>query len=156
MAGSIIFTDSWEPGHWCGAALQLCEHHLVAGEEVDTRYPEQWIYLLWRPTARAVPFNRPDGWGLTVGHPQHVMRESLPAGAAVYLLADVECVWSSWLTIPLACDRFEPWLVAKIRAQIASQKLAESSRYAAWYGNRDADFQRFLNGLNGSFADPPP
>ena len=156
MAGSIIFTDSWEPGHWCGAALQLCAEHLVEGEEEDTRYPEQWIYLLWRPTARAVPFNRPDGWGLTVGHPQHEMRESLPEGTAVYLLADEECVWSSWLTIPLACDRFEPWLVAKIHAHIASQKLAESSRYAAWYGNRDADFQRFLNGLSGSSSDPLP
>ena len=78
MAGSIIFTDSWEPGHWCGAALQLCAEHLVEGEEEDTRYPEQWIYLLWRPTAHAVPFRRPDGWGLTVGHPQHEMRECLP------------------------------------------------------------------------------
>lgn len=78
MASSIIFTDSREPGHWCGAALRLCEPHLVVGEEEDTRYPEQWIYLLWRPTARAVPFSRPDGWGLTVGHPQHEMRECLP------------------------------------------------------------------------------
>ncbi len=41
--------------------------------EEDISYPEQWIYLLRRPTVRAVPFNRPDGWWLTVGHSQHKM-----------------------------------------------------------------------------------
>ena len=49
---------------WCGAALQLCDQHVVdVSEEKAIRYPEQWMYVLWRPTDVAIPFQRPDGWG---------------------------------------------------------------------------------------------
>ena len=45
--------DQWSPGMWCGAALQLCDQHVVdVSKEKAIRYPEQWMYVLWRPTDR--------------------------------------------------------------------------------------------------------
>ena len=147
---SIQFVDEWQPDRWCGAMLKICDQHIVPGADEDFRYPEQWMYLVWRPVQRFIPFNRPDGWGLTIGHPNNVLCNELPDDVTmIYLLAEHECVWSSWLRIPLICDRFEPWLVAKINQRIEEQTIDEASRYAHWYGNHDADFQRFLNRMNG-------
>jgi hypothetical protein len=141
-------TDEWHPDCWCGAALKICDQHIDEGNEFeDYRYPEQWMYLLWRPTDRFVPFMRPDGWGLTIGHPRDVMRECVPENANVYILADRECVWSSWLQIPLVCARYEPWLVTQIKARKEEQKTLEATRYAQWYGNEKTDFEKFLGQL---------
>lgn len=76
----------------------------VSAEE-DIRYPEQWMYVLWRPVYRFVPFLRPDGWGVTLGPPRETMAQCLPAEADVYILADAECAWyqghcmSCWLRV---------------------------------------------------------
>jgi hypothetical protein len=146
----MIATDHWKPGCWSGAILKLCDQHLVeVNAEEDYRYPEQWMYLLWRPVQRFVPFMRPDGWGLTVGHPRDTVIQCLPADAELYLLAEVECVWSSWLQIPLMCERYEPWLVRQIEARRTEQRQLEGSRYAQWYSNSETGFQRFLSQLTG-------
>lgn len=140
--------DQWSPGMWCGAALQLCDQHVVdVSKEKAIRYPEQWMYVLWRPTDIAIPFQRPDGWGLTVGHPRDTMESCLPAQSEIYILPDAESVWSSWLQIPLVCERYEPWLVAKIEARRNEQLQLEASRYAQWYGTTQASFEKFLGTL---------
>ncbi len=141
-------TDQWSPGLWCGAALKLCDRNVVdVSEDEAIRYPEQWMYVLWRPTDLRTPFQRPDGWGLTVGHPRETMANCLPAEAEIYILSDLECVWSSWLQIPLVCERYEPWLVAKIEAGREEQRQLEASRYAQWYGTTQASFEKFLGSL---------
>lgn len=146
-------TDAWQPDFWCGAALKICDQHLVeVSETEDYRYPEQWMYLLWRPAQRFVPFMRPDGWGLTLGHPREVMGNCLPEDADIYILNDKECVWSSWLQIPLVCGRYEPWLITQIEARRDEQKRLEATRYAQWYGNEQSDFERFL----GLVTQQPP
>ncbi len=33
--GQIILTDNWQPGHWYGATLQLCDLHGLDLEGVD-------------------------------------------------------------------------------------------------------------------------
>ena len=142
-------TDQWRPGVWCGSAIKLCDQHVVEfSAEQDIRYPEQWMYVLWQPAYRAVPFLRPDGWGVTLGHPRETMAQCLPVEAEIYILADAECAWSSWLQIPLVCERYEPWLVAQIEARRQEQRQLESSRYAQWYGSTQVDFERFLAKLS--------
>ncbi len=141
-------TDEWSPGLWCGAALKLCDQCIVdVSDDEAFRYPEQWMYVLWRPTDRYVPLTRPDGWGLTIGHPRDTMANCLPADAEIYILSDAESVWSSWLQIPLVCERYEPWLVAKIEARREEQRRLESGRYAHWYGSTQAHFEKFLGSL---------
>lgn len=138
-------TDQWGPGLWCGAALKLCDGHVVdVSEDEAIRYPEQWMYVLWRPTDLCIPFQRPDGWGLTVGHPRDTMTNCLPPEAEIYILSDLESVWSSWLQIPLVCERYEPWLVGKIETRRDEQRQLEASRYAQWYGAAQASFETFL------------
>ncbi len=141
-------TDQWCPGVWCGAAIKLCDQRIVnVSDENAIRYPEQWMYVLWQPAYRFVPFLRPDGWGVTIGHPREAMSQYIPEETEIYILADAECVWSSWLQIPLVCERYEPWLVAQIETRRMEQRQLESSRYAQWYGSTQVDFERFLGNL---------
>jgi len=76
------------------------------------------------------------------------MAQCLPVEAEIYILADAECVWSSWLQIPLMCERYEPWLVTQIEARRQEQRQLELSRYAQWYGSTQVDFERFLAKLS--------
>jgi hypothetical protein len=66
-ATSFKRIDAWRPGCWCAAMLKLCDVHVVEREHEDTRYPEQWMAVLWRP----------DGWAFTVGSPQPWITESV-------------------------------------------------------------------------------
>ena len=150
----LNYTTVWQPGHWCVAMLQVCEQHITDGDSEDElfRYPEQWMYTLWRPSLRFLPFNRPDAFGLTIGKPHSVIEEQMAtqdADATLYVVETSEWLWSSWLSIPLLCDRLEPWLVRQIQSRIGEQRAAESGRYLQWYGSREADFQRFLRNLSG-------
>jgi hypothetical protein len=145
--------DAWRPGCWCAARLKLCDVHVVEGEHEDTRYPEQWMAVLWRPMAQALPWWRPDGWAFTVGSPQPWITESVE-GAPVYVLADHECLWSAWLDISLACERTEPWFTRLLQEHKARQLDAEMERNIAWYGSRGREFEHFLQQLTAP-ADVP-
>lgn len=138
----------WQPGCWCAAVLKLTDQHVVwESEDEGTRYPEQWMYALWRPTAQSKPLTRPDIWGLTVGHPRVELCKLVDSPSNVYLLSEEECLWSSWLAIPLVCDRLEPWLSTAISQKITEQGVAERVRYARWFGDEQSRFNRFLNGV---------
>jgi hypothetical protein len=109
--------DGWRPGCWCAAMLKLCDEHIVEGEHEDTRYPEQWMAMLWRPMAQALPWWRPDGWAFTVGLPLPWIAQSVD-GAAVYFLAEHECLWSAWLDMALACERTDGLRGSRRRQQV--------------------------------------
>lgn len=150
------FTDEWVPGCWSAAVLQVSEQHIVWSdpeESEGTRYPAQWMFVLWRPFDETRPFRRPDAWGLTIGHPREEVARTVGESGTVYVLQDSECLWSSWLTIPLVCDRFEPWLTTAIQAAIQAQQTTERHRYARWYGNERTEFDQFLRRVTQSL--PP-
>lgn len=135
----------WQPGCWCAAVLKLCDQHIVwENEDQGTRYPDQWMFSLWRPMRESKPFIRPDAWGLTIGHPREELRNLVGDAANVYMLQDGECLWSSWLTIPQVCDRYEPWLTTAIEETITTQRAAERARYLQWYGSEQMQFNQFL------------
>lgn len=111
---------------------------------MGTRYPEQWMFVVWRPMTEAKPFVRPDAWGLTIGRPEPELQRLVGQGAEVYLLADDECLWSAWLTIPQICERYEPWLTSAIEEALGVQRAAERARCVDWYGSEQAQFNKFL------------
>lgn len=149
-------TDEWAPGCWSAAVLKVSEQHIVWSDPEESegvRYPEQWMFVLWRPFDEPRPFRRPDAWGMTIGHPKDEVAKMVDNLSTVYILPDKECLWSSWLTIPLICDRFEPWLISAIQMAIQTQQAAERGRYALWYGNERTVFDQFLQRVTQS---PPP
>lgn len=149
MTAPTLDLPHWEPGCWCTASIRLCESRIEWEGDHGTRYPEQWMYVLWRPTQRALPWQTPDGWGLTIGPPDAEVTEQVGPGARVYTLAPQECVWSAWLSIPLVCDRFEPWLTEALQTVQAAQRQREQEHYGALYGRRQDDFQKFLRQVTG-------
>lgn len=139
--------DEWQAGCWSVAALQLCEMHIVEGCDEEFRCPEQWMFVAWRPNAKALPRAMPDGWGLTVGIPWHKLTEIVGTDP-VYELDQEECLWSSWLSIPLVCDRYEPWLTTVITDAKAKAHRFELSVFGMRYGDHAKDTQRFLNQIS--------
>jgi hypothetical protein len=117
-----------EPDGWCAATLLLCEGHEVELERRIERYPEQRAYLLWRPSDHALPFRRPDCWGLSVGRLENSLVEILD-GAPVYLLEPHECLWSSWIDLILVSGECEPWLTELLQRSREHQRDAERARY---------------------------
>ncbi|MFA5520219.1 MAG: hypothetical protein WCY98_00475 [Castellaniella sp.] len=145
----INYLDTWQPGCWCAAYIQLNESYIREGEDYDIRHPAQWFLLLWKPTEQAIPFIEPDAWSITLD-PDHetAIANLLPEdNASVYLLADEECIWSCWLHIPLASAWFEPWILESFKITIKKQLLAEKTRYAALFGDDKTLFRKFLKNL---------
>ncbi|KJA11107.1 hypothetical protein RP29_07425 [Acidovorax temperans] len=103
------------------------------------------MFVVWRPMTQQLPFVRPDGWGLTIGHPKQQLAKMIPPSDTVYILQDRECLWSAWLSIPLVCERYEPWLTTAIETAQTQQRSAEQSRWAQWYGNEQDRFQKFIS-----------
>lgn len=149
---------TWRPGCWCAATLELGS--ACAGA------PVQWMYVVWRPMQRPLPFLRPDGWGVVADRASQAVAECIEPGAAVYVLGDDECLWSAWLDMALACVRMEPWLEALVQQRCQQERQAERARYLAWYGSRESSFDRFMDQVVGSVPavepvddlelDPPP
>lgn len=138
-------TDVWASGCWCAAALKLCDERIEWEADDGVRFPEQWMFVVWRPMTQPLPFVRPNGWGLSIGHPKQQLAEMIPPSETVYILQDRECLWSAWLSIPLVCERYEPWLTAAIETAQAQQRSAEQSRWAQWYGDEQGRFQKFIS-----------
>ena len=138
-------TDVWASGCWCAAALKLCDERIEWEADDGVRFPEQWMFVVWRPMTQPFPFVRPDGWGLSIGHPKQQLVKMIPPSDTVYILQDRECLWSAWLSIPLVCERYEPWLTSAIETAQAQQRSAEQSRWAQWYGNEQGRFQKFIS-----------
>lgn len=145
---TLNLLDEWCPGCWRGAALKLCDRHTVETEESLDRYPEQWMFVLWRPMAKALPFMRPDCWGHSNGHPWASVAEAV-GDAPLYLLPTDDCLWSAWIDLSLVCDRYEPWFTGMLQTLRDAQRQAERERYVAWYGCRQQDFQHFLSQVVG-------
>ena len=133
----------WEPGCWCAATLKLCTQFSVDDGDSILRYPEQWVYFLWRPAAHAQPYMRPDCYGLTLGASADKIAEGTEA-APVYLLHDHECDWASLLEIVLVCSDLEPWLHNIITGWQQRKQREMRERFVSLYGSESADFQRFL------------
>lgn len=140
--------DTWSPGCWCGAALKLCGQRIVDTDDTLERYPEQWMYVLWRPMAEALPFVRPDCWGYSVGRPWPEVTEAV-GDAPLYLLPAEDCLWSVWIELSLVCERYEPWFTDVLHGVRDDQRRAERERYVRWYGSRQQDFQKFLKYVVG-------
>lgn len=146
--------DRWQPGCWCGAALLTSQAHEVEGPETIDRYPEQWMFVVWRPMDRALPFWRPDGWGHTIGPPWDALADAAE-GAAFLLLQEADCLWSAWLEMALTCETTEPWYTDALRRCRDEQLAAERRRYVQWYGSDVEEFQHFMGDvLAGTAADP--
>lgn len=140
--------DDWTPECWVVALTQICEAGTVTGPEGDIRYPEQWMYVTWKPGSLFMPRTMPDGWGLTVGDPWHTLLEIFGTDPVCELDSE-ECLWSAWLSIPLACDRFEPWLTTAIAARQQAERAQELEKFAERYGNHAAGTQKFLQQISG-------
>lgn len=138
-----ITLQSWSPEAWTAALLKLCDRQEVETEAEIVRYPEQWLYCLWKPSQVALPFRRPDCYGFSVGAPFVPIQRDV-ASAPVYVARDDECYWPALLDIPLACDALEPWLTNLLRQHREEQLFAAHRRDMAWYGSEVGEFQRFL------------
>ncbi len=141
---SLHGLSAWQPGAWCAATLRLCERHEAVDPCGTACYPEQWAYMLWRPDERALPFRRPDCWGLSVGPPEPSLTETVGTDP-IYLLAPQQCGWSSWLDLILVTGQFEPWLTNLLQRAREHEHAAERSRYLRWFGSERHDFEQFLN-----------
>ena len=52
--------DQWSPGMWCGAALQLCDQHVVdVSEEKAIRYPRAVDVCFMATDRRRYPIPAP-------------------------------------------------------------------------------------------------
>lgn len=148
---ALNLLDSWRPGCWCGAALKLCDQRIVETGEALERYPEQWMYVLWRPMLTALPFVRPDCWGHSVGRPWLEVEKAVE-DAPLYLLKPHECLWSAWIDLSLVCDRFVPWFTEVLQVASDAQRRAEREQYAFWYGSGHQKFQQFMAQVVGGTA----
>lgn len=146
--------DRWQPGCWCGAALLTSPAHEVEGPDNIDRYPEQWMFVVWRPTEQAWPFSRPDCWGHTIGAPWSAMAKAA-GGSALLLLGEANCLWSAWWEISLTCDSSEPWYTDALRRCRDEQLVAERRRYAQWYGSDVEEFQHFMSDVLAGTAAVP-
>lgn len=136
--------DHWEPGCWVVAVLKLRAPFQVETENAIVRYPEQWVYFLWRPMERALPFITPDCVSLTVGDPFDQLASTVK-GAPIYLLAETECDWPSWLEILLICDNSPPWLRDVILCQQGEARQAQRQCFRRLYGDGDEfEFESFM------------
>jgi hypothetical protein len=140
------YLDIWQPGCWCASTLKLCSTHLTEHDGEATRYPEQWIFVLWRPINEPRPYIHPDCWGITVGDPSSEIFSS-SEGDPIYLLSDDECLWSAWIDIALHCDQYEPWIVEHLLTLKDRQLELEKNRNTARYGGVDQEFHQFLSRL---------
>lgn len=148
--------DEWTPDCWVAALTQICEANTVSGPEGDIRYPEQWMYVTWKPMHSSMPRTAPDGWGLTVGDPWHTLLEIFGTDPVCELDSE-DCLWSAWLSIPLACDRFAPWLTSAITAAQQKARVQELVNFAERYGNYAEDTQKILQKITREVpaADSP-
>ena len=130
----------WDETRWCAAKLCLCG---AADPGKEFARPEQWIYFLWRPAFKAVPFRAPDAYGFTAEEPDAAVARDA-RDAPVYWLQDDECDWASWLQVPLACDDLEPWLYEVIRTALEEQRIVTAIRWRERFGSDRREFLRFL------------
>ena len=148
--------EKWQRGCWYGAALLTCPAHELEGSDTIERYPEQWMFVVWRPMDYALPFWRPDAWGHTVGPPWSAMADATE-GAPTLLLEAEHCLWSAWLEIPLSCETIAPWYASQLRCRREEQRAAERLRYRQWYRSDVESFQHFIGRvLAGTPGDPNP
>lgn len=143
MTSQLSLQSDWTPQAWCGATLRLCERHRVETEREIVRYPEQWAFVLWRPSAQALPFRRPNCWGLSVGRPEPSLAEAI-AMAPLYLLESQQCLWSSWLDLILIAGLLEPWLTELLQQARDRERDVERARYQSWFGSERQDFEEFM------------
>lgn len=108
--------SEWTPDKWCVAVHQLCTSYVKDME----RYPEQWLYFLWRPSNKAMPYRDPDCIGYAVGDPFDQIQEAIQK-EPLYLLQEEECYWPAMLELTLMVDNLEDW-VAELVCELQREK----------------------------------
>ncbi|KAA1015863.1 hypothetical protein FVF58_00470 [Paraburkholderia panacisoli] len=136
--------DSWRPGCWCIAQLQLCQQHIVETPTEIFRYPAQWAWFAWRPAGTSLPFRLPDGWGLALEETDAALIDEIGT-APVYLLDEDEADWPALMDILLVSSDAAPWLRPIIEELHRVKRQALKQRYIALYGASESiAFERFM------------
>ena len=120
----------WAPGKWPVAAHKLCDAH----QNEYRRFPEQWIYFLWRPVYRDIPYRDPDCIGYSIGDPFDQILENVQ-NEPLFLLNDDECNWPALLELTLAVDDLEEWIEIMVRKLLVEKKQLVMARWQRKFGN---------------------
>lgn len=123
--------SQWAHGKWPVAAHKLCDAH----ETSYHRFPEQWVYFLWRPDTRDMPYRDPDCICYSIGDPFDQIMASIN-NAPLYLLKDDECDWPALLELTLAVDELEEWIEILVRKLLAEKKQIVMERWHQKFGNQ--------------------
>jgi len=122
--------SEWAPTKWCVAAQILCTAFEAEGE----RYPEQWVYFLWRPGGKAVPYRDPDCVGYAVGDPFDQINDTI-GKEPMYVLQEDECHWPALLELTLTVDDLEDWIAGLVRKLLEEKKRNVHDRWRHKYAD---------------------
>lgn len=139
--------DDWQPGCFCAATIKLCDALEEEWPDEIVRTPAQWAWFAWEPRDNALPFVYPQGWGISLEDPLHVLAEEL-GEVALYLLKEGEADWVGLLDILLICDDSPPWLYEQIKARQQEKRRASHGFLREYYGcDSGGAFQHFMQAV---------
>jgi hypothetical protein len=116
--------EEWSEDSWCVATLQL-------GQGIAGRAPDAsalWLYLLWPPTDRPLPFREPTFLSIVEDDPWLDITEGCD-GEPVYELLDDECDWGTWLDMAMHLEGVGDWNAALLRK---ARKEKQAAKHAHW------------------------
>lgn len=122
-------SSTWSSEHWYVATLPLTRE---IGSGSASVAPARWLYLLWKPSVRAIPYREPDVISVTHGDPWPLIREACDQ-APVYELKDNECDWPSWLDMLLHLPQDDEWTAALLRKAKTEAQQSMRMRWIVTY-----------------------
>ncbi len=131
---------------WSAAILRLTDARVDETDDEITRYPAQWVYVMWKPSASGMPAVWPDGWGLLQQDPRGHVSSCVGSSDWVELAAR-DCAWSLWLDLLLSCERWDPWQVDLLEARRDAERSEERALLRRLYNDPDPAFKDFLQQL---------
>ncbi len=130
-APPVLITEDWCPDAWCVSLRQLPPPRDGSGRG------SHWVFMLWSPSAQALPARRPDAWGLSAEDPCARIAGMLE-GSPVRELDAGETLWSVWLRIVLRCQPLDAGLRESLLAACAEAEAQEAAEWVGRYGDAPA------------------
>lgn len=136
--------ETWEPGCWCAAMIQLNEPHPRAEPDGGlSQRPPYWACFAWAPQVRPMFFTPPTSWATMPIHPDGVLAGKT-GNEPVYLLAEHEVDWPSLLEILLTCDDIPAWLWQRVSHLQESKIRVRRANLLQLYGHDRTAFEAYM------------
>lgn len=136
--------ETWGPGCWCAAMIQLNESHpFTKPDGCLSERPAYWACFAWAPQAHSMPYTPPTSWATMPIHPDGVLAGKT-GDEPVYLLIEHEVDWPSLLKILLTCDDLPAWLWQKV-SDLQERKIRERrASLLQLYGHDRTAFETYM------------